>query len=138
MYTVTAVETVDGLCEKNLYVFQPELGMLKGITAKLHVTNRAAHKFCSPCPVPYALREVVEKQLVTLESEGVLTPVNYSQWAAPIECILKTDSTVRICEDYKVTINLWLEVDQYPLPEVDQYLLPKTQDLFKKLPGVRC
>lgn len=42
-------------------------------------------------------------------------------------CILKTDSTVRICGDYKVTINPWLEVDQYPLP--------KTQDLFKKLTG---
>lgn len=101
--------------------------MLKGITAKLPVTNRAVHKFCSPRPVPYALREAVEKQLLKLESEGVLTPVNYSEWAAPIVCILKTDNIVRIFGDYKVTINPWMEVDQNPLP--------KTQDLFTKLAG---
>jgi hypothetical protein len=26
-------------------------------------------------------------------------------------CIPKTDNTERICEDYEVTINQWLEVD---------------------------
>lgn len=75
--------------------------------------------------MPYVLREAVEKQLVKLESEGILTPVNYSEWVALIVCIPKTDNTVRICGDFKGTINLWLEVDQYPLP--------KTHDLFPKL-----
>lgn len=39
----------------------------------------------------------------------------------------KVDQTVRICGDYKVSINPWLEVDQYPIL--------KPQDLFTKLAG---
>ena len=86
VHRVTAVETVESLCEKYSSVFQPQLAMLKGITAKIHVTNGAVPKFCKPRPVPYALKEAVEKQLVKLVSEGVLTPANYSEWAAPIVC----------------------------------------------------
>lgn len=33
VHRVTAVETVEGLCEKYSSVFNPEQGMLKGITA---------------------------------------------------------------------------------------------------------
>ena len=107
VHRVTAVETLEGLCEKHSSVFQPELGMLKGITAKIHVTKGAAPTFCKPRPVPYALTEAVEKQLVTLESEGFLTPVS---GLLQIVCIPKTENTVRILADYKVTIIPWLEV----------------------------
>ncbi|XP_056128977.1 uncharacterized protein K02A2.6-like, partial [Lampris incognitus] len=60
-------------------------------------------------------------------AEGVISTINYSEWAAPIVCVPKKDDSVRICGDYKVTINPWLNVEQYPLP--------KTQDLFAKLAG---
>ncbi|XP_056150236.1 uncharacterized protein K02A2.6-like, partial [Lampris incognitus] len=73
------------------------------------------------------LREAVERELAKLEAEGVISPINYSEWAAPIVCVPKKDDSVRICGDYKVTINPWLNVEQYPLP--------KTQDLFAKLAG---
>nr|XP_055061179.1 uncharacterized protein K02A2.6-like [Misgurnus anguillicaudatus] len=120
-------ETVDQLCDRYASVFQPDLGMLKGISAKLHVVKDAVPKFCKPRTVPYALKQSVEKELCKLEKEGVISPVSYSEWAAPIVCIPKKDDSVRICGDYKVTINPWLEVDQYPLP--------RTQDLFTKLSG---
>lgn len=83
--------------------------------------------FCKPRSVPYALREAVEAQLNKLESDGVITPVSYSEWALPTVNIPKMDQSVRICGDYKVSINPWLEVDQYPIP--------KPQDLFTKLAG---
>ena len=41
----------------------------------------------------------------------------------------KGDGRLRICGDYKVTINLVLDIDQYPLP--------KAQDLFSSLSGGR-
>ena len=42
--------------------------------------------------------------------------VTYSDWAAPIVAILKKNGEFDICEDYKVTVNGALDVDQYPLP----------------------
>uniref|UniRef100_A0A8C9TGR2 Gypsy retrotransposon integrase-like protein 1 n=1 Tax=Scleropages formosus TaxID=113540 RepID=A0A8C9TGR2_SCLFO len=120
-------ETVEQLCDRYSSVFQPNLGMLKGISAKLHVVKEAVPKFCKPRTVPYALRDSVEQELCKLEAEGVISPVSYSEWAAPIVYIPKKDNSVRICADYKVTSNPWLEVEQYPLP--------RTQDLFAKLSG---
>ena len=57
----------------------------------------------------------------------MIEPVNHSEWAAPIVPVPKADGTVRICGDYKVTINPILEIDQYPL------LRP--EDLFSTLSG---
>ena len=122
-----APQSFEDLCDKYPEVFEPSLGKVKGIKAKLHVVPGAMPKFCKPRTVPYALREAVEVQLSKLEADGVITPVSYSEWAAPTVNIPKVDQTVRICGDYKVSINPWLEVDQYPIP--------KPQDLFTKLAG---
>ena len=51
-----------------------------------------------------------------LEESGVVERVSHSDWAAPIVPVPKPDGTVRICGDYKVTVNSALDVDQYPLP----------------------
>ncbi|KAL2088270.1 hypothetical protein ACEWY4_015169 [Coilia grayii] len=122
-----APETVEDVCARYTSVFKPGLGKVKGIEAKLQVAADAVPKFCKPRNVPYALREAVEKELVKLETEGVISPIKYSEWAAPIVCVPKKGDRVRICGDYKVTINPWLNVEQYPLP--------RTQDLFAKLAG---
>ena len=56
-----------------------------------------------------------------------MTGNSYSDWAAPIVAVPKPDGTVRICGDYKVTINPVLQIDQYPVP--------KAEDLFSTLAG---
>ena len=53
--------------------------------------------------------------------------VTTSNWAAPIVPVPKSDGQLRLCGDYKVTINPYLEVDKYPLP--------KPEDLFTTLVG---
>jgi len=60
----------------------------------------------------------------------VVTKVNYSDWAAPIVVVPKPDGSVRICGDYKVTINQVLEVDHYPLPTPEH--------LFATVEGAKC
>ncbi|KAL4097697.1 hypothetical protein QTP88_022428 [Uroleucon formosanum] len=41
------------------------------------------------------------------------------EWATPIVPILKPDGTVRICGDFKITINPVLEGTEYPLPKIE-------------------
>ena len=62
-----------------------------------------------------------------LVDNGTLQPVEHSESAAPIVPVPKKDGTIRICGDFKVTINPYLDVDQYPLP--------KPSELFACLTG---
>ena len=77
--------------------------------------------------MPYALREEVEKELDKLEHKNVIVKIDRSDWGAPIVVVPKADRSVRICGDYKVTVNQAVEDEQYPLPTV--------QDLFATLAG---
>ena len=56
------------------------------------------------------------KELDCLEAAGIIRKIDHSDWAAPIVPVPKKDGTIRVCGDYKVTINPALQVDQYPLP----------------------
>ena len=51
--------------------------------------------------------------------KGILKPVEKSEWAPPMVVVRKGDGNVRICGDYKVTINPYIDLDQYPMPNSD-------------------
>ncbi|XP_056135313.1 uncharacterized protein K02A2.6-like, partial [Lampris incognitus] len=78
-------------------------------------------------PVPYALKDAVEKELDRLEKAGIISKIDHSQWAAPIVVVPKLDKSIRICGDYKVTVNQSVEEETYPLPNAE--------DLFATLAG---
>ena len=108
-------------------LFRDELGTVKGVTAKIHVDPTARPRFYKARTVPYALRGKVEAALDSLQKEGIIEPVSYSEWAAPVVPIVKKDGTIRLCGDYKVTVNRVIEPDSYPLPRIE--------DLFACLTG---
>ena len=56
----------------------------------------------------------------------MIEKVAHSDWAAPIVAIPKSDGTLRICGDYKVTINQFLDVDAYPLPKPEDLMVSLT------------
>ena len=62
----------------------------------------------------------VEQELAGLDEKGVLKKVSHSSWVAPIVPVPKKDGKVRICGDYKVTVNPHLDVDQHPLPRPEE------------------
>ncbi|CAK1596228.1 unnamed protein product [Parnassius mnemosyne] len=53
---------------------------------------------------------------------GVIEPVECSDWATPLVIVNKSDGAIRICADYKVTLNRVLCVDKYPVPKIDDLL----------------
>ena len=93
----------------------------------MRLTSKSKPVFHKPRRVPYALREPVEAELQKLEENRVIKKVERSKWARPIVVVPKTDRSVRICGDYKVSIN--------PSVEDEQITLPTTQDLYVQMAG---
>ena len=102
--------------------------MVKGVTAKIHVDPQACPRFCRPRSVPFAMKQKIEEELERLLKEGIIEPVQFSEWAAPIVPVRKSDGSVRICGDYRMTINQASKLDAYPLPKIE--------DLFTSLSRV--
>lgn len=65
--------------------------------------------------VPYALREKVEKEVGSLESQGTISEMITSDWDSPLVIIPEVDGYVRFCVDYKVGINERLVSSSYPI-----------------------
>ena len=108
--------TLQQVLDKHEAVFEKGLGTMKKFKAKLHLKSGATPKFVKARPVPFALRPKVEASLEKLEQEGVLEKVTHSEWGSPIVVVPKKTGGMRICGDYKVTLNQVLDVDQHPLP----------------------
>nr|CAI5818049.1 unnamed protein product [Callosobruchus analis] len=78
-------------------------------------------------PVPFALQPLVEEEIDNLVSQGVLEKVDMSEWATPIVPVVKSNGKVRLCGDFKVTLNPEILVDDHPLPTIDE--------IFAKMAG---
>lgn len=123
----TTSDKVKTLVEKHKAVFSPEIGKLQGQKGKLTLKENTHPKFVKARQVPYSLRPKVEEELDRLVKEGVISPVQFSDWATPIVPVVKPNNRVRICGDYKTTVNPALNVEQYPLPRIE--------DIFASLAG---
>ena len=108
-------------------LFNDELGTMKGFQAKISIKQEAQPKFMKFRPVPLALRAKVGQEIDRLEKSGVLTPVKYSDWATPIVPVIKDDGSVRVCGDFRITVNPVLNCEKYPQP--------RREDLFACLAG---
>ena len=88
-------------------------------------------RFCKARTVPYSM----EDELNRLVKEGILEPVDYSDWAAPIVAVLKSDKkSVRICGDFRMKVNPISKLNCYPLPKVeDIFAMLKKGKAFTKL-----
>ncbi|UYV79597.1 K02A2.6-like, partial [Cordylochernes scorpioides] len=77
--------------------------------------------------LPFSLKKKVENEIDGMVNEGILQPIEYANWAAPIVPVLKKDGSLRICGDFRCTANKAIELDKYPLPSIDE--------IFSKLSG---
>ena len=125
--TVAVVEQEPGISKAlqdvmnvNNKIFKPELGHCVTVKATLILQEEANPKFCKPRKLPFALKPVVGDELDRLENQGVITKVSHSEWATPIVVVRKPGGKIRICGDFKVTINPLLKTDVYPLPKPEE------------------
>ena len=115
-HTTGYAEKVEVLVKSFPEVFNDNLGEIHPFKARLVLKEGAQPVFCRPRSVPFAIKEQIETELERLEKTGVICPVKYSEWATPIVPVAKPDRSIRICGDFKITVNSALHVDQYPLP----------------------
>ena len=118
---------LSSILEMHKSVFSEGIGKLKDIKANLTLKEGAKPKFLKARNVPYSLRPKIEAELDRLQKEGVIEPIEYSEWATPIVPVMKSNGNVRICGDYRVTLNSVMCVDKYPLPKIE--------DIFASLSG---
>ncbi|KAL5493850.1 hypothetical protein EMCRGX_G015084 [Ephydatia muelleri] len=101
-------------------VVKEGLGQLKGIRADIELKGKVKPIFCKSRAVPFALRKQVEEILQQQVEDGELQPVEQSEWAAPIVVVKKKDGGIRICADFKMTINPYLRHKTFPLPTPEE------------------
>ena len=119
---------VSKLLDENISLFEDNLGTFNKDVAKIALkSDNVTPKFIRCRPLPYALKEKVEEELNRLLKMNVIAPVDYSAWATPIVPVMKSNGTIRLCCDFKITINPYLEIPEYPLP--------RPEELFAKLSG---
>ena len=99
-------------------VFNNGIGTLKHIKGSIVLEEGAMPRFHKARQVPYAIREKVEAGLDRLEADGILSKVDWSPWATPVVPVAKSSGAVRVCGDFKVTVNPVLKAEQYPLPKI--------------------
>lgn len=58
---------------------------------------------------------------------GILVSVMTSDWATAVVPVQKYDGSIRLFVDYKVTVNKYLDIEEYPILHVDT-ILAKTGD----------
>ena len=89
----------------------------------INIKKEVVPKFFKARPIPFAIKSQVERLL----SLGIISPIDYSPWATPIVPVFKKNGQLRICGDFKVTVNPQIEIDQHYMPRIDE--------LFAKLQG---
>lgn len=108
-------------------VFDGTLGEYNVCKVSLPISSDAKPIFCPPRPIPFAWKGKIEAQLNHLVEIDVLEPVNNSDWGTPLVPIVKPNGEIRICADYKTTLNRFLLDFKYPLPRIE--------DIFAALQG---
>ena len=121
--------SVQDILDVNSSVFSLELGTLKGVTATIQLNPSAHPRFYKARTVSYVLKGKSEIEIDWLVKQGIIKPISFSEWAATIVPVLKKDDTVRICGDYKLSVN--------QASKIDSYLLSRRDNLFASLAGVK-
>lgn len=94
---------------------------IKELKANIVLKDNVTPVFCKPYSIPYSIRGKVDEQLDDMVKNGILIKVRHSEFASPVVIVpRKSGKSLRICVDFKVSLNPLIKVDHYPLPLVEE------------------
>lgn len=68
-----------------------------------------------------------KRSWIRWKKKGIISKIETSEWGSPLVPVLKDNGEIRVCADYKTTVNEFLEDVPYPFPRI--------QDIFQSLQG---
>jgi transposase InsO family protein len=72
-----------------------------------------------PRSLPFSIKTKVEQDIKDKVKSGILVPESAPIMACPIVPVVKPDGSVRVCGDYSVTANKFIDAEQYSLPTLE-------------------
>ncbi|XP_023210631.1 uncharacterized protein K02A2.6-like [Centruroides sculpturatus] len=115
-------DRIQELMEEFPGVFKEGLGTYKGQPISIKLDPNVTPIRLKARRVPLGIRQKVDDELEKWVKQGILEPITDPEWATPIVPILKQDGSVRICGDYKITLNKALRPTAYPIPAINHLL----------------
>jgi len=115
-----AIPSVEELGKQFPAIFQTNSdSCIRNFTASLVLKADARPIKHGPYSIAFGALKPVEAILNDWEQSGKAIRVRHADWASPAVPVLKKDGTIRLCVDFKTTLNPNLRVDYYPLPRPD-------------------
>ena len=101
-------------------MFEPGLGHCTKAKAHLQLKDSVQPKYLNSRPIAFSRLDTINEELDKLINQGVIKKVDFSEWATPIVVVMKSNDKVRICGDYRLTVNPQLMVQHHPIPRVEE------------------
>ena len=95
------------------------VGPIRGIKVKLPLKANVTPVFHRSREPPLPLQAEVAKELDRMVETGVISPVSGSEWASPLVIQRKKNGKVRLCCDYKLSVNECLMSDVCNTPTLE-------------------
>ena len=108
-------------------VFSGGLGRCTKMVASFELKENTQPVFKKKRSVPFASLEKIDQELDRMVESGILSKVDYSDWAAPTVYVKKKNKDIRVCADFSTGLNAALKDYHYPLPS--------PEEIFNKLNG---
>ena len=86
-------------------IFATSLGKCIKTAAKFKLIDNAQPVFKKKRNMPFASLEKIIKELDRLVKTGILSKVEFSQWASPTVDVKKKSKEIRVCADFSTGLN---------------------------------
>ena len=104
-------------------VSRPDLGCYTSPPVHLDLLAGKRPKYSPARAVKLPLITKMEEAIDTNVNRGLWVPTNHSVWASGLVPVEKRGGAMRLCADYKGTVNPAINADSYKSPSTDQVLL---------------